>query len=100
MAGLVVLSVIHAWLFWVLQPSIPGSNWVRKGLFWSGVIWAMYWLFQEWFIYHTLLNEPWLLNFLELAILLTGSLAEGLVIAYMLAGHKTVLVKKHQTEAG
>lgn len=83
-AGLVVLSIIHAWLFWVLQPSIPGSNWVRKGLFWGGVIWAMYWLFQEWFIYHTLLNEPWLLNLLELAILLIGSIAEGLIIAYML----------------
>lgn len=83
-AGLVVLSIIHAWLFWVLQPSIPGRNWVRKGLFWGGVIWAMYWLFQEWFIYHTLLGEPWLLNFLELAILLTGSIGEGLIIAYML----------------
>ncbi|MBI3345193.1 MAG: hypothetical protein HY028_10135 [Gammaproteobacteria bacterium] len=83
-AGLVVLSIVHAWLFQILQPSIPGKNWVGKGMFWGGVIWVMYWLFQEWFIYHTLLGEPWLLNFLELAILLIGSTVEGLIIAYIL----------------
>lgn len=44
----------------------------------------MYWLFQEWFIYHTLLHEPILLNLLEPAILLVGSLVEGLIIAWFL----------------
>jgi hypothetical protein len=48
-------------------------------------IWAMFWLFQEWFIYHTLLAEPLLLNLLELSILLVGSLIEGVVIAFFLA---------------
>ncbi len=81
-AGLVILSVVHAWLFSVLQPSIPGRTWLRKGLFWGVTIWSMYWLFQEWFIYNTLLGEPLLLNVLELSILMLGSLVEGAVIAF------------------
>lgn len=85
-AGLVVLSVIHAGLFSVLCPSVPGRGWIGKGLFWGLVIWSMYWVFQEWFIYHTLLGEPLLLNLLELAMLLVGSLVEGLIIARVLTG--------------
>ncbi len=81
-AGLVMLSVVHAWLFSVLRPSIPGRTWLRKGLFWGLAIWSMYWLFQEWFIYNTLLGEPLLLNVLELSILMLGSLVEGAVIAF------------------
>jgi len=44
----------------------------------------MFWLFQEWFVYHTLLAEPWFLNLFELALLLAGSLVEGVVIAWVL----------------
>jgi hypothetical protein len=84
-AGLVLLSVIHAWLFDVFKPSIPGRTWARKGQFWGFTIFLMFWLFQEWFIYHTLLGEPILLNLLELCILLIGSLVEGLIIAFCLA---------------
>jgi hypothetical protein len=84
-AGLVALSVIHGWLFDILRPSIPGQTWLRKGLFWGVTIWLMYWLFQEWFIYNTLLGEPLLLNTLELAILLMGSMVEGIIIAFFLA---------------
>ena len=84
-AGLVVLSVIHSWLFSVFALSIPGESWVRKGLFWGLTIWLMFWVFQEWFSYHSLLGEPLALNLLELAILLAGSLVEGLVIAFILA---------------
>lgn len=84
-AGLVILSVIHAWLFSVFRPAIPGHTWLQKGLFWGFTIWAMYWLFQEWFVYHTLLGEPLLLNLLELGLLLLGCLAEGTVIAFFLA---------------
>ena len=84
-AGLVLLSIIHAWLFSVFMPSVPGKTWLRKGLFWGFTIWSMYWLFQEWFIYNTLLGEPLLLNLLELAILMLGSLVEGIVIAFFLA---------------
>ena len=84
-AGLVILSTIHAWLFSVFMPSIPGKTWLMKGLFWGLTIWSMYWLFQEWFIYNTLLGEPFLLNALELAILLLGSSVEGVVIAFFLA---------------
>lgn len=83
-AGLVGLSVVHAWLFAILSPSIPGRTWLRKGLFWGVTIWAMYWLFQEWFIYHTLLDEPLSLCLLELSILLLGSLVEGVLIAVIL----------------
>jgi hypothetical protein len=82
--GLVLLSAIHGWFFAVFRPSIPGNGWVQKGLFWGMAIWAMYWLFQEWFIYHTLLREPLILNLLELVLLLSGSLVEGLVIAFFL----------------
>lgn len=84
-AGLVALSVIHAWLFDVFHSSIPGQTWLKKGLFWGLTIWLMYWLFQEWFIYNTLLGEPLLLNVLELTILLLGSLVEGIIIAFFLA---------------
>lgn len=84
-AGLVVLSVIHSWLFALFLPSTPGGSWVKKGMFWGVVIWLMFWVFQEWFIYHTLLNEPIILNLLELVILLTGSLVEGLAISFILA---------------
>jgi hypothetical protein len=83
--GLVVLSVIHAWLFSIFKPSIPGGTWFRQGLFWGLTIFLMFWLFQEWFIYHTLLGEPLILNLLELSILLLGSLVEGAIIAFFLA---------------
>ena len=83
-AGLVVLSAIHGWFYAVLSQAIPGGTWVRKGLFWGFLIWAMYWLFQEWFIYHTLLQEPLILNLLELVLLLAGSLIEGLIISFMI----------------
>lgn len=86
--GLIVLSVIHSWLFSVLKPSIPGRSWVQKGLFWGLVIWLMFWVFQEWFIYHTLLQEPLLLNAFELMILLVGSLVEGLCISAILSRGK------------
>ena len=88
-AGLVILSIVHSWLFATLQSAIPGKTAVRKGLFWGLVIWMMYWLFQEWFIYRTLLQEPLPLCLLELAILLLGSLAEGVIIALMLSRERT-----------
>ena len=88
-AGLVVLSVIHAWLFATVQPSIPGNTPFKKGLFWGLAIWLMYWVFQEWFIYHTLLQEPLLLCSLELVILLLGSLVEGVIISLILSREHT-----------
>ena len=84
-AGLVVLSIIHAWLFNLLKKAIPGQTWLKKGLFGGFMIWLMYWLSQEWFIYHTLLGEPLFLNLLELSILIVGSLVEGIVISFFLA---------------
>ena len=81
-AGMVVLSIVHAWFYSLFMQSIPGKTWIKKGLFWGFTIWLMYWVFQEWFIYHTLLNEPIILNLLELTILLLGSLVEGIIIAW------------------
>lgn len=89
--GLVVLSSIHGVLFQLFYPSIPGSSWIEKGLFWGLIIWAMFWLFQEWFIYHTLLNEPIALNILELFVLLLGSLVEGVVISLILVKWRRVI---------
>ena len=80
-AGLVVLSAVHGWLFAQFGRAIPGDTWKRKGLYWGMVIFAFYWLPQEWFVYHTLLGEPLLLNLLELSLLFVGSLVEGIVIA-------------------
>jgi hypothetical protein len=82
--GLVLLSIIHSWLFFIFKPSIPGKYWIKKGIFWGFVIWLMFWLFQEWFVYHTLLHVPIILNLLELSILLLGSLVEGIIIAFFL----------------
>lgn len=82
--GLVLLSIIHGALFHLLAPALPGRGWLAKGAAWGGVIWLMFWLFQEWFVYHSLLGEPLLLNLLELALLLVGSVVEGVVIAYLL----------------
>lgn len=84
--GLIVLSGLHGLLFEQLWPSIPGRTWLKRGLFFGTAIWSIYWLFQEWFIYVTLFKEPLLLAFLELAILLCGSLVEGTVIAWLLIG--------------
>jgi hypothetical protein len=80
-AGLIVLSGLHGIFFHLFKPAIPGRTWFQQGLFWGLTIWAVYYLFQEWFIYITLLREPYTLALIELAILLTGSLIEGLVIA-------------------
>ncbi|MCX6132103.1 MAG: hypothetical protein NTX25_23985, partial [Proteobacteria bacterium] len=87
-AGLVILSGFHGWLFSLFAPSIPGQTWFKRGLFWGLVIWLLFWLPQEWFIYHTLLMEPLALNAVELIVLLIGSLVEGLVIARILTLRK------------
>ena len=84
-AGLVILSVVHAWLFSVFMPPIPGRTWLKKGLFRGLAIWLIYWLFQEWFIYNTLPGEPLLLNAVELTILILVSLVDGMIIAFFLA---------------
>lgn len=83
-AGLVLLSAIHGFLFLLFKQSIPGSTNLKKGLFWGLVIWLFFWLPQEWFIYHTLLGEPLILNTVELIVLLIGAMGEGLVISGIL----------------
>lgn len=82
--GLVVLSAAHGLLFEMLSPALPGRTWLQKGAAWGAVIWVMYWVFQEWFVYHSLLGEPFVLAAFELLILLVGSVTEGVVIAALL----------------
>lgn len=84
--GLVVLSGLHGVAYKQVSPSLPGRTWLGKGMAWGGMLWALYWLFQEWFIYVTLLKEPIALALVELAILLAGSLLEGVVIGWLLSG--------------
>lgn len=94
--GLVVLSGVHGALFQQLSPAILGRAWLTKGLLFGAGIWATYWLFQEWFIYVTLLKEPLPLALLELAILLSGSLLQGVVIAWLLIGRARSLHASEQ----
>ena len=89
-AGLVFLGGLQGLAFAQLNPSLPGKRWFAKGLWWGLWLWALYWLFQEWFIYVTLLDEPLRLAVLELVVLLSGSLLEGLVIAWILVGRTGV----------
>jgi hypothetical protein len=89
--GLVLLSSIHGWLFFTFYPCLLGKSWLGKGIFWGFVIWAMYWLFQEWFIYNRLLGEPLILNLLELAILFLGSVVEGIIISFVLVKWRKVI---------
>lgn len=82
--GLVFLSGLHGVLFEWLAPSIPGRSWLVRGIAFGCGLWATYWLFQEWFIYVTLLKEPLALALLELVILLAGTVVEGVTIAWIL----------------
>ena len=83
-AGLLVIGVVHAWLFSVVWESIPGSTWVKQGLFWGVAIWAVYWAFNEWFTFYAVLQQPLTLILLELPLLLLGACVEGLVIAFFI----------------
>lgn len=80
--GIILLSIAHSWLYRIFFLAIPGRTWYTKGAFWGFTIWLLYWVFQEWFVYRTLLLEPLLLNAFELVILLCGSVIEGTVIAF------------------
>lgn len=79
--GLVILSAVHGLLYSRLKWAMPGRNWVQRGAFWGITIWLMYWLFQEWFVYVTLLGEPVLLATFELVLTAAGALVEGIIIA-------------------
>lgn len=80
-AGLVALSAVHGWLYLRFREALCGEAWWAKGCAFGCIVWSMYWLAQEWFVYVTLLGEPVRLAAFELALLLAGSLVEGLVIA-------------------
>lgn len=87
-AGMVVLSMLHAVFFVLVRSALPGRTRCQQGVVWGVVLWAQYWLQQEWFVYHTLLHEPLYLCAVELGILLVGSVAEGVLLAYLLVPKK------------
>ena len=68
-----------------MAASIPEKNTNKKSLFWGLTVWLICWLFQDWFIYNTLLGEPFLSNVFERNILMLRSPEEGFVIAFFLA---------------
>lgn len=78
-AGLVLFGGIYGWLQTLLAARYPTDSVGRSGLRLGALIWGVYWLPQEWFIYHTLLHEPLLLCALELVLLALGSLVAGCV---------------------
>ena len=82
--GLILLSATHGWLYARFAGAMRGEVWWHKGLYWGAVLWVLYWVPQEWFVYHRLLREPFLLNLVELSLLAVGSAVEGLVIAWCL----------------
>ena len=75
-SGLVALSVIHAWDFTVLSPSLPGDTWAIHGLAFGGLIWLFFWLFQEWFSFRNLLKVPLAISALRLCVLAGGAAIE------------------------
>ncbi len=100
LVGLCILSMIHSLFYAVFYQSIPGTSWLRKGLFWGFTVWAIYWVFQDWFMFHTLLHEPVLLNIFQLTIMLFCSLTEGSIIAFILyqsSGKHTLILKEKKT---
>lgn len=86
-AGLIVLSAVHAWLFRLIQDCLPTGGRVRRGLIFGVWLWLLYWVPQEWFVYHTLLGEPLWLCAVELTIVLCGSLLQGALIALGVSNH-------------
>lgn len=83
-AGLVVLGGIYGWLAMLVASRYPRASAAVRGLRLAALVWCVYWLPQEWFIYHTLLREPLGLCGLELVLLALGSLVTGLVTVRVL----------------
>jgi hypothetical protein len=82
--GLITLTIIHAWLFYILCGSLPGSTWLPKGLAWGFVIWLMYWVFQEWFSFRMLFGLPALHSLFRLVVFLLAAFIEGMIIAFLM----------------
>jgi hypothetical protein len=80
LAGLVTFGLIHALVFAVIQPSLPGRGW-RKGLSFGVVLWLLMVLWFEFFMVWNVLGEPLPLVALELALWLGVNLVEGVAIA-------------------
>lgn len=79
--GLIVLGGLHGVAYVMVRPVLPGIGWIRHGFAWGVAMWVVYWIFQEWFVYVTLLAEPVGLALFELVLLLAGSILNGLVLA-------------------
>ena len=78
--GFILLAVIHAFVFSVIKPGIPGEGW-KKGLSFGLMIWLFSYVFFEFFTPLNMFGEPVSLVILELVFWIPVALAEGVVIA-------------------
>lgn len=81
--GLILLSIIHSFIFAYIGASLPGATWISRGIVFGIMIWLFFWLFQEWFAFHCLLGVPFSLNFFRLCVLLIGAVIEGIIISWL-----------------
>ena len=83
--GFIVLGVIHAFVFSVIERGIPGVGW-KKGLSFGVIIWVFSYLFFEFFTPWNMFGEPVSLVILELIFWIPVALSEGIVIAKVYGG--------------
>jgi hypothetical protein len=85
--GIVLFGVLHAYLFRWLSPAWTGGR-VKQGLQFAGLVFAMTFLFWEFFTPFNLFGEPLHLIALELVFWACIAVADGLAIA-ALTGKRT-----------
>ena len=79
---LAVLGAVHGLVFVLILRGLPSAG-LKRGLFYSLVIWLLSHLFFELQAPYAMLGEPLSLVGVELSIALIGALAEGTVISWI-----------------
>ena len=85
--GIVLFGVFHAYIFRWLSPVLSGGV-LQQGLQFGGLVFAMTFLFWEFFTPFNLFGEPLQLILLELVFWACIAAADGLVIAAIIGGKK------------
>lgn len=81
--GIMAFGVIHAYIYHWICPAWPGGT-LRRGLYFSLLVFIMTFLFWEFFTPFNLFGEPLLLIALELLFWAIIALADGIVIAWIM----------------